>query len=181
IALGRSNAGKLSFATLGVGSSPHLSAAAFNRAAGIDALHVPFKDQGQMVNAVASGEVDYMFISATTAAPATKAGRARLLAYGARQRLATHPEVPTLDEAAGISVETGGWVGVFAPRGTPREVVAKLNADITGVLRQKDVDNRIRSLGFVPMPTSSEEFAAMVARKRQTVGELVKSTGIRLE
>jgi tripartite-type tricarboxylate transporter receptor subunit TctC len=181
IAAAKAAPGRLSFATNGVASSPHLSTASFNLAAGIDALHVPFKDQGQMVGAIASGDVDYMFLSATSAAPATKTGRAKLLAYGAKARATLQPDVPTLMEAAGIDIETGGFVGIFARQGTPAEIIGKLSADVAAALREKEVADRIVSLGFDPLPTTSEEFASMIALKRATISELVRATGIRLQ
>lgn len=177
----KNNPGKGSFATLGVGSTPHLAAAAFNLAAGINATHIPYKGQGDMVNAVASGDVDYMFISAASAAPATGNGRAKLLAIGAKQRLHTHPDIPTLAEAAGLDIEAGGWVGFFAPHATPKDIVAKINTDIVGVLTQPAVSDRIRSMGFVPLPMTPEGFAALLEDKRRNMATLIKATGIQID
>lgn len=177
----KSNPGKGSFATLGVGSTPHLAAAAFNLSAGINAVHIPYKGQGDMVNAVASSDVDYMFISAASAAPATGNGRAKLLAIGAKQRLHTHPDIPTLAEAAGLDIEAGGWVGFFAPRATPKEIVAKINTDIVGVLKQPAVSDRIRSMGFVPLPMTPEGFTTLLEDKRRNMVTLIKATGIQID
>lgn len=181
IQMAKANPGKLTYGSTGVGNPLHLAGAAFSTAAGISLLHVPFKDQGQMVNAIAAGDIDMMFLSAVSAAPAVKTGRAKLLAHGAKYRLHTHPDVPTIEEATGLGIEAGSWVGFLAPRSTPPEVVKKLNADIVAVLNMPDVIERIRAIGFTPRPSTPEQFAQAIRERRQLYAEVIRVHNIRLE
>jgi len=152
----RTRRGAVSYASLGNGHASHVAVETFARAAGIDLLHVPFKDAGAMLTAVAAGEVDFTAIGANTVAGLVARGRLRGLAVAARQRLPSHPELPTLTEAGGPPVEMHPWAALVALAGTPAAITDQLQRDIGRALAHPEVRSRAEQAGFEITPSTPQ-------------------------
>ena len=147
---------QVSYASLGNGHASHVAIETFAHAAGVRMLHVPFKDAGTLLASVASGDVDFTVMGLNTVAGLASSGRLRPLAVAARQRLAALPEVPTLPEAGGPSVEMHPWAALVALAGTPADVVARLLHDLAAVLGQGVVRSRAELAGFEITPSTPQ-------------------------
>ena len=156
LAAARSAPGRVSYATLGNGHASHLAIETFARAANVRMLHIPFKDGGAMLTAVANGEVDFTAIGINTAAGLMASGRLRPLAVADRRRLADHPEIPTLVEAGGPAVEMHPWAALMAVARTPPEIVDQLRRDIGVALDNADVRSRAANAGFEITPSTPQ-------------------------
>jgi tripartite-type tricarboxylate transporter receptor subunit TctC len=148
--------GSVSYATLGNGHASHVAIESFARAAGVQMLHVPFKDAGAMLAAVVNTDVDFTAIGMNTVAGLMAGGRLRPLAVAARKRLPGHAEIPTLVEAGGPPVEMHPWAALMAVAGTPAPVVEKLQRDIVGVLGLAEVRDRAAQAGFEITPSTPQ-------------------------
>src|SRR5919201_247308 len=140
IAAAKANPGHISYSSSYVGSPSHLGAARFEYLTGTKMLHVPYKDQSQMYIGVANREIDWAFSTIGSALPLIKAGRIKPIAVAAKKRVASAPDVPTVEEAGGpAGFQIDSWIGLVAPRGTPVEVVRKINADVNRVIAEPEV------------------------------------------
>jgi tripartite-type tricarboxylate transporter receptor subunit TctC len=181
VALAKAQPGKLNYGSAGNGSLLHIAGELFNDAAGIDTNHVPYKGLAPAVNDLLAGQIDFMFDSATTV-PHIKAGKLKALAVVGPNRLAALPEVRVLSTYGIKGVEVAsGWHGLFAPAGTPPDVVAKLNAEAVKVLSMQKVKERISALGAEPASSSSAELAKRLASDVERLGPIVKKTGATLD
>ena len=182
LAAAKAKPGQFNFASGGVGSSAHLAAEIFNRAAGIQAEHVPFKLTAESYSAIVTGQVQYYVYVLPTVIGLMRGGKLHPLAVTSTQRSSALPEVPTVIEAGipGAVYET--WFGVVAPRGTPRAIVAQLNADITRILRDPAVRNQFIQQGAEPAKdTSPAAFARLLKSEHFRFRNLVTSLGLRAE
>jgi tripartite-type tricarboxylate transporter receptor subunit TctC len=152
----RRGPGAVSYATLGNGHASHVAVESFARAAGVHLLHVPFKDAGALLAAVAAGDVDFTAIGMNTVAGLVASGRLRPLAVAARRRLASHPEIPTLAEAGGPDVPMHPWAALVAVAGTPAEVVEQLQQDLAAALATAEVRERAEQAGFEITPSTPQ-------------------------
>lgn len=175
LAHARRQSAAVSYATLGNGHASHVAMEAFARAAGVQMLHVPFKDAGAMLLAVAGGEVDLTPVGMNSVAGLMASGRLRPLAVAARQRLASHPAIPTLAEAGGPPVEMHPWAGLVAVSGTPPAVLSQLHDDLLAVLGVPELRQRAELAGFELTPSSPqamrERMAADLALVRPLLDE----------
>jgi tripartite-type tricarboxylate transporter receptor subunit TctC len=146
----------VSYATLGNGHASHVAIESFARAGGVRMLHVPFKDAGALFTAVAAGEVDFTAFGMNSVAGLMDSGRLRPLAVAAKKRLASHPDIPTLQEAGGLAVEMHPWAALVALAGTPTAVVEQLQRDIVGVLGTAAVRARAEQAGFEITPSTPQ-------------------------
>jgi tripartite-type tricarboxylate transporter receptor subunit TctC len=146
----------VSYATLGNGHASHVAIESFARAAGVRMLHVPFKDAGTLLAAVAAGDVDFTAIGMNTAAGLMAGGRLRPLAVAAARRLPSQPDIPTLVEAGGPPVEMHPWAALVAVAGTPAPVVEQLQHDLAAVLAMPDVRGRAEQAGFEITPSTPQ-------------------------
>lgn len=162
IALARSKAGSLDYASSGTGSILHLVTEVFAAGAGIKLVHVPYKSIAPAVTDTVGGHVPMMFGSLPSVLPQVKAGRLRALAVTTPKRSQFVPELPTVAEAGVPGFEARQWWGVFAPGKTPRPVVAKLNGEIHRILAAQDVRSRLAEEGAEPVVTTPEAFSAIV-------------------
>jgi len=179
IALARSRAGGLTFSSPGVGSSAHLAGELFNMMAQARMLHVPFRGAQEAVTAVVAGEIDVGFPSVTGVLPLSAAGRLRPIAVTSAKRSPLLPEVPTMDEAGLRGYQRGGWNGVLAPAGTPKEVVARLNTVINRIIDAPEMRESLRKLGYETQTGTPGEFAAFIRREMELSAKLVKFAGLR--
>lgn len=167
--------GRVSYASLGNGHASQVAVESFARAAGVRLLHVPFKDTGTLLTAVAAGEVDFTAIGMNTVAGLAARGKLRALAVAARTRLADHPAIPTLAEAGGPALEMHPWAALVGVSGTPAAVLEQLQRDLGDVLLSPAVKARAEQAGFEITPSTPqalrERVAADVALYRPLVEE----------
>jgi tripartite-type tricarboxylate transporter receptor subunit TctC len=162
VAYGKANAGKLNFASAGIGTTPHLAGEMFKQRTGIDATHIPYKGIGASFTDMMAGKVQFAFSSIAGALPFTTDNRVRPLATTGLKRTAVYPDLPTVEEGGlnGFAVDL--WLGVFAPDGVPPQVVAKLNSEFGKVLQKQDLQAAFAKVGVEPRGTSPEQGAAFL-------------------
>jgi tripartite-type tricarboxylate transporter receptor subunit TctC len=181
IALLKANPGKYSFASSGNGTSQHLSGELFKSMSGTDMQHIPYKGSPPALQDVVGGQVAMTFDNITTALPLAKAGKLRALAVTTAKRSSVAPEVPTLAESGLPGFEVGSWQGVFAPAGTPPEIVKRLNAEIVKALNMPDVREKLSGLGAEIVADSPEEFSALVKAEVAKWSDVVKKSGAKVD
>jgi len=179
IAYARANPGKLNFGSPGSGSALHIGAVMLMRTANIQATHVPYKGSPQVLADLMGGRIDFMF-DPGVAVPQIKAGKVRLIAVANATRSPIFPDTPTTAEA-GTDVDMAIVSGVFAPAGTPREIVARLNREIGRVLQIAEVRAALAAIASEVVTASPEEFAALMHRDRERFGMIVREAGIRAD
>ena len=175
IALARAKPGQVSYASSG--NFLYLSGALFTMMAGIDMLHVPFKGGSQAMPALVSGEVATSFSTIVSGQPLVAAGKLRGLAVTSAKRFPSVPEMPTVAESGLPGYEAVAWYGVFAPDGTPREVVSRLNADIVKIVNAPDVRELFLKQGATAYATTPDEFSKIVQRDVAKWAKVVKASG----
>lgn len=177
IALAKSKPGQLTFASNSTGSSNHLTGELLKKMAGIDMLHVPYKSATSASTDVIGGRVSLMFDNATTAVPHVKSGRLRALAVTSAHRIPALADVPTMVESGLPDFVVTPWWGIFAPAGTPKPIINKLNRDIIAVLESAEVRKFFASQGTDIVANSPEDFAKYVKGEVARWGEVVKASG----
>lgn len=181
VALARQKPGVINYASAGVGSAVHLGTALFEMMAHVKMTHVPYKGSTPGRVSVVSGETDLMFDGLLPARPLIKAGKLRALAVTAAKRSAVMPELPTIAEAGLSGYEASTWYALFAPGGTPAEVVRALHEVIAQALQRADVRERLLAQGADPSGNTPEELAAFVRSETVKWGKVIKAAGIRPE
>ena len=179
VAYARTHAGKLNYGSAGSGTLPHIAAEMLLRMANIQAVHVPFKGSGAALAALLGDQVDFVF-DPGVAIPQVKAGKARLLAVGSASRSPSAPDTPTVREA-GIDMTAVSIVGLYAPAGTPADIVLRLNREITRIMRTPEVSAALTTMAAEPLTASPEEFSLMLARDRERFGVIVREANIRVD
>jgi tripartite-type tricarboxylate transporter receptor subunit TctC len=181
IALLKASPNKYSFASSGNGTSQHLSGELFKSMSGTDMQHIPYKGSPPALQDVMGGQVTMTFDNITTAWPLAKAGKLRALAVTTAKRSSIAPDVPTLAESGLPGFEVGSWQGVFAPAGTPPEIVKRLNAEIVKALNLPDVRDKLSGLGAEIVADSPEEFSALVKAEVAKWADVVKKSGAKVD
>jgi tripartite-type tricarboxylate transporter receptor subunit TctC len=181
IALMKASPGKWSFASSGNGTSQHLSGELFKGMAGVEMQHIPYKGSPPALTDVMGGQVNMTFDNITTAWTLAKSGKLRALAVTTAKRSPVAPDVPTLAESGLPGYEVGSWQGVFAPAGTPPDIVKRLNAEIVKIINSPDVQKKLLELGAEPVGNSSEEFSALVKTEVVKWGDVVKKSGAKVD
>ena len=181
IAIARASPGKLNYASSGVGSSAQMVAELLNSLGGIKLTHVPYKGISDGVTATASGEVDMIIASIPASTPLLNAKRVRSLGVTTGQRTPLAPHMPTLAEQGLTGFDRSGWYGLLAPAGTPRDIVARLNAAIVKIVNTPEMRDTYMKQGLDPATSTPEEFAAFIRSEIAQNVKLVKSAGIRVE
>ncbi|HUP93304.1 MAG TPA: tripartite tricarboxylate transporter substrate binding protein [Burkholderiales bacterium] len=181
IALLRARPGQMTYSSGGVGGSTHLAGELFKLLAKVDMVHVPYKGGGPAVADLVGGQVMLTFANLTTVLPFANAGRLRALAVTSIRRSPALPELPTMAEAGVPGFDASTWNGLIAPAATPKEIVAKLNADIVRVLNMPDTRQKLASQGLEPIGDSPAAFAAHISNEIARWGKVVKAAGIRAE
>jgi len=182
IAYAKANPNKLNYASYGSGSQPNLAMEMFKSQAGIEVVHVPYKGIPQAVPAVIAGEVQLTFSGAASSIAHIRGARLKPLAIGGRSRLALLPDVPTFAEQGFPEIPSNAWFGLFAPAGTPREVIGKLHGEITKMLKEPEFNQReVVAKGYELVASTPEEFAAFLAADSVRNARAVKISGARVE
>ena len=168
----------LDYATSGPGTSTHLAAEMFKAMTGAKLVHVPFKGNAEVINALVGGHVKVHFGLSASMLQHVRNGTLRVIAVTTEKRLPDLPDVPTIAELGYPSYEISSWQGVFAPAGTPKDIVGKLNREIVAMLNTPDVHARITKEGAIPIGSSPEEFSARFRNEVDKWAKVVQSAGL---
>ncbi len=181
VALAKSKPGLLNFAVSGIGGAPHLAGIAFEAQTGVKWTYIPFKGGSDAIIGLASGQADAIFNGMLATYPHVKSGKLKLLAVSSAKRVASIPEVPTVAEAGLKGFETGSWQGVVAPAGTPKEAVARLNAEITRILNTPEMKENLARQGAEVYTMTSEQLGNWLKSEIEKWAKVVKAANLKLE
>jgi tripartite-type tricarboxylate transporter receptor subunit TctC len=181
IALAKAQPGALVFSSAGPGSTSHLATELLMNTAGIKMIHVPYKGGGPSAQALLGGETMLSFVDVITALPFAKAGRLRPLAASTTKRSAMMPDLPTISESGLKGFESSTSFAAFAPAGTSREVIAKLNKEISRALTAPDVKEKLFNQGIETVGGTPEEFVAYNKAESAKWGKVIREQGIKIE
>ncbi len=181
LALAKSKPGGLSYGSAGNGTSMHLTGEMYKQAAGVSMVHIPYRGSGGMLTDLMSGQIQATFGDVLVLLPQIQAGKLRALAVTSKTRHPMLPDVPTLDEAGLKGFEALSWQGLFAPAGTPPEVVEKLSAEVNKAVRSPDVREYFASRGFIVEGTTPAAFEALIEGEVKKWTPIVKYSGARAD
>ncbi|MEI7875397.1 MAG: tripartite tricarboxylate transporter substrate binding protein [Alphaproteobacteria bacterium] len=181
IALMKAKPGDFKYASSGVGSTQHIAGEAFDVAAGVKSLHVPYKGSAQAHLDVIAGNVQMMFDTTSSAMGQIKAGKFKPLAVTSARRSSELPDVPTMAEAGVPGLEMTTWYAVYVTAGTPPDIVARLQAELARIVALPDVQARLRSLGGEPGTMTPEQFARFNLQEYERYGRLIREANIKPE
>jgi tripartite-type tricarboxylate transporter receptor subunit TctC len=179
VALARAKPGTLNYASVGIGSSPHLSAELFKRMAAVDMVHVPYNGSGPALTDLVGGRIDLMFVNLPAALPHVRAGKLTLLAVAGEKRSALVPEAPTMMEAGLAGFVSIGWYGAVTQAGVAPQVVSRYAAEIARIVNLPDVRERVLALGAEARAMTPAEFTAYINEEIGRWGKIVKESGAR--
>jgi tripartite-type tricarboxylate transporter receptor subunit TctC len=180
IAYAKANPGKLSYGSAGTGTSQHMAGELFKISTGVEMAHVPYKGAGPAVADLIAGQIPLMFADISAALGHIRAGKLRALGVTTRERTPLL-DVPTLIEQGIPDFDVNAWFGLMAPAGTPREIVARLNADSVSALRRPAIRERLESVGLKPAPGTPEEFGRFIQGEIDRWAKVAKAANIRAE
>jgi len=181
LALAKAKPGKLNYASSGPGTPYHMAGELFKAMAGLDIVHVPYKGSSQARTDTIGGQVDMMFDAVTTMSEFAKAGKVRALATTGKVRSSVLPNVPTMSEAGVPGYEAVIWLGIMAPKGTPPEIVRRLNAEITAIVGRPEVRDEWARQGAVAMKMNPEEFGRYIVDDIAKWERIVKISGAKAD
>lgn len=182
IAYAKANPGKLNYGSAGVGNTLHLAGESFKAATGVDIVHVPYKGASAALNDLLGGRIQMMIDLVQTPLGHIQSGRLRALGTTGSERVAMLPNVPTLAEQGLNGFQFATWIGVAAPAGTPKPIVARLHAEMVKALAVPEVREAFAKQGMQTTPSASPEaFAKQITAERERIGELVKRAGVQPE
>jgi tripartite-type tricarboxylate transporter receptor subunit TctC len=179
IALAKSRPGTLNYGSSGAGGSNHLAGELFNAMAGVKMVHIPYKGNAPALADLVGGHVDAVFNGLTSAMPLIKSGRLRALAVTSLARAGALPDMPTLDELGLKGFQAVAWNGLTAPARTPKEVIARLNADVIKVVRSAELAERLKAEGSDPVGNSPAQYAAFLRDEIAKWAKVIKQAGIK--
>lgn len=175
----KANPDKVSYGSTGIGTSSHMTGYLYSARTGMNALHIPYKG-AEATRDLVAGRLQYMFATVPSVAQLIKGGQLKALAVSTKIRSRGLPDVSTLKEL-GVDMATGSWFGFFAPKGTPRPIVQKLNKAINEVLQSPEVNARLVAQGAEPIPMNVDEFSKFVRSEFETWAPIVKASGAKPE
>ena len=178
IAYAKANPGKINYASQGIGTTSHLTAALFEKVTGTKLVHVPFKGTAPALNALIGSHVDMIFMELASALKLHQAGKARILAVATSARIPSLPDIPTLDESGVKGFASGTWNANAAPPKTPAAIVAKLNAAVNAVLASKDVQDKFAKLTLHAAAGTPSEAAAFIKNETHLWGDVIKEAHV---
>ncbi len=181
LALARANPGRLNFGSTGLGAPPHLVGELFKQTTGIDVVHVAYKGDAPMYQALLASEVDFAFGPLGNAIQHIQSGRLRALGMTGARRSPAIPQVPTMVEAGVPGFELTGWLGLFAPAATPQAVVQRLYTAMSEAVADPQVRERFPALGYEPVASTPEEFAARFKHDLALYARVIRAAGIPLQ
>ena len=182
VAYAKANPGKMNYGSSGSGTITHLAGALFATQMGLTMLHIPYKGSAPALVDVAGGQTQMMIDTINTVLPYVKDNRLRALAIAIPRRSGALPDVPTLEEAAGLpGFEMSAWQGIVVPAATPKDIVARLNAEINKAVQNADLRQRLAAQGAVPLGGTSEHYAAYIRSELTRWTKVVKDSGARAD
>jgi tripartite-type tricarboxylate transporter receptor subunit TctC len=181
IALAKVRPGQINYASAGNGSPFHLAAELFKLLAGVNLVHVPYKGGGPAITEVIGGQVPVTFANLLPVLPHVNSGRLRALGVTSAKRSPAAPKVPTIAEAGVPGYEFSSWFGVFAPAGTPTEIVTRLNGEIVKILNTPEMKDRLSREGAEVSASTAEQFGAYLKAETTKWGKVIKQAGIRAD
>ena len=181
VAYAKANPGKLNYSTGGIGTLPHLNAELFKSVSGADIVHVPYKGGGPSLTGVVAGEVQMTFDTLATSLQLIRAGKLRALAIVGPKRAPDLPDVPAMPEIGYPAVTSGAWTALLAPKGTPPEIVAKLNAAVNAALKAEPMKSALAKIGAQPRGGTSADLAAHMARETAKWQPIVASLNLKAD
>jgi tripartite-type tricarboxylate transporter receptor subunit TctC len=181
IDLAKKDPGKLTYASSGNGTSIHMSGAMFLHLTGTDMVHIPYKGSGPAVTDLLAGQVNMMFDNIPSSLPHIKAGKLRAIATTGAKRDPALPDLPTIAESGVKGYESGVWFGLMVPAGTPKEIIAKLNAAGVQATRSPEFMKRMGDLGYLMIPGTPEDMSAMNKRDLALWAPIIKASGAKVE
>lgn len=181
VAAAKAKPGAINYASTGNGTALHVAGELFKSAAGIDVQHVPYRGGGQAMTALMAGEVSYIIGNTQLVMPLITGGKIKGLAVTGERRLAALPDLPTFAQAGTPGVDVVTWFGLFAPAGTPPEIVQQLNAAATAALKTEAVQQSLATMGDEPVGSSVADFTGFVRAEHQRWVQITRSAGIKVE
>jgi tripartite-type tricarboxylate transporter receptor subunit TctC len=178
IAYAKENPGKINYASQGIGTTSHLTAALFETVTGTKLVHVPYKGTAPALNDIIASHVDFIFMELASAIKLHEGGRARILAVATTKRIENLPDIPTLDEAGVKGFESGTWNAIVAPPKTPAAIIAKLNKAINEVLNSPEAQAHFASINLHAAGGSATEASAFIKKETQVWGGVIKAAGV---
>lgn len=179
VALAKSQAGKLNYASSGTGTSPHLAGEMFKTMAGIQMTHVPYKGNGPVLQDLLAGHVDLHFGLAGAMLPHIRDGKLKAIAVTTEKRVEALPDVPTIAESGYPDYEINSWQGMYAPAGTPKEIIAKINGEVVRMVKSPELQQLLAKEGATPVGSTPEAFAKHVASEIRKWEKVAKESGAR--
>lgn len=181
VALAKAQPGKLNYGSNGNGTAQHLIGTQFENVTGTDLVHIPYKGSGPLATDLLGGQITMSFDTITPILQHIKSGKLRALAVTTAKRSSALPDVPTLDEAGLKGFNIGTWFGVLAPVATPRDVLARLNAEMVKVIQSPDFRKRMDEIGAEPIGNSAEQMAQQIKGETEKFAKLVKEAKVTIE
>lgn len=181
VAYAKTNPGKLAYGSLGFGGPHYLAMEWFKLVAGIDLLHIPYQGSAPALAANVGGQIQLMFVGASTGLQYGRDGRLNVIASSPSARLPASPNLPSIAESGYREFDFSTWYGLVVPAKTPADIVARLNQEVARALRAPDMQQRFGALGLIPLPMTPEEFSAKLRRDAEHYARMVKLTGARGE
>lgn len=181
VGLIKSQPGRFNYASVGAGSSNHLTAELFKSLTGTFITHIPYRGGGPAQQDLMGGQVEMMFLSAVLAQPHVKAGKFKAIAQTGAQRVSAYPGVPTVAESGYKGFEVNSWVGMLAPAGTPRAVIDRLNSEIRKILHDPEFSARLKDQGLTAIGSTPEQFAKTLMVEQDKWTRLVRERNLTLE
>lgn len=181
IALAKAKPGQLNYGSGGIGSGAHFAAEMFKHSANLDAVHVPYRGIPEALTDLISGRIQFFLSPLASAVSLVREGKIRALAVTAKKRVGVYADVPTLAESGLPGFEWNSWSGLLAPAKTPRPIIDKLNREITRVLNQPELQQRLLSMGAEAAPTTPAEFDKLIATQVALTTKLARQAGIKSE
>src|SRR5690606_36222286 len=177
----KSKLGAITYGSVGAGSSGHLTAEQFKLIAGVDLLHVPFKGGAPAMNALLGEQINLLVFAPTAAIPHIRAGKIKVLAVTGKRRATALPQAPTMAEAGFPQLDSGAWIGMVAPAGTPQPVIARLNSELHKAMQDPGIRDKLADQAVELEASTPEEFAAFVRAEHDKWGKLIRDANLNIE
>lgn len=181
VALLKTKPGQFAYGSNGIGTAQHLIGTQFQNATGVQLIHIPYKGSGPLATDLLGGQVMMSFDTVTPVLPHIKAGKLRPLAVTTAKRSSALPDVPTLEEAGLKGFDIGTWFGVLAPAGTPKDLVARLNAEMVKIIHSPDFRKRMEEIGAEPIGNTTDQMARQIKDETDKFAKLVKDAKVTVE
>jgi tripartite-type tricarboxylate transporter receptor subunit TctC len=181
IAIAKAKPGQLNYGSSGVGTATHMTTELFKSMAGVDLVHIPYKGSGQVMGDVIGGQLALIFDQIVSSLPHVQGGKLRMLAITSAKRFPSLPDLPTIAEAGVPGYESISWAGVAVPAGTPKEIIARLHAEIVKVLATSEIRERFLRDGIETVGSTPEQFTEHIRRERIKWAKVVRDSGAKAE